>query len=230
MAMNRGNNHAISPKIGDNLILTSSMPLKKSVSSISYCAHFGPSMNPILCDKDLLEINIAGNISVGDVILFKNENDTLIVHRVISLAPEGIRTRGDNNNRDDPLLLPFEKVVGKVVAAWRGHKRRKIQGGPYGRLLAYFFRMRQSLYREAFRMLSIPYKVACRSSLFHKFMPLFQPKIVEFGIENFKLMVHSKMVGYYDNVQGYWIIHPPFKLFINEAKLPRMKTTKKKIQ
>ena len=56
---------------------------------------------------------------MGDVILFVSK-DNLVVHRVVGIASEGISTRGDNNNDDDPGLVAPEKVVGIVVSGLEG--------------------------------------------------------------------------------------------------------------
>ena len=38
------------------------------------------------------------NVEVGDVISFKVDDDTFVTHRVIRITPEGIITKGDENN------------------------------------------------------------------------------------------------------------------------------------
>ena len=72
---------------------------------------------------------------MGDVILFVSK-DNLVVHRVVGIASEGISTRGDNNNDDDPGLVAPEKIVGIVISAWRGQLRRRIYGGRIGQILS----------------------------------------------------------------------------------------------
>ena len=89
-------------------------------------------MNPTIGERDLLEIAPYDKrtIRVGDVILFQPpEGGQPVVHRVVDILPKGIRTCGDNNTHIDPYLLQSTDIIGQVVAAWRGQKRRKIVGG-----------------------------------------------------------------------------------------------------
>ena len=65
------------------------------------------------------------DIHVGDVIIYyySDSSDT-VTHRVIDITNEnGItyyRTKGDNNNAPDTNLVPYDKVVGKVVTILYG--------------------------------------------------------------------------------------------------------------
>ncbi|MCP3858125.1 MAG: hypothetical protein GY704_00590, partial [Phycisphaeraceae bacterium] len=82
------------------------------------CAHTGSSMNPCLCELDLLEVVPYGNrpVKVGDVILFMPPGgDQPIVHRVVDVAPEGILTRGDNSLHKDPWRLTPGDITGRVL-------------------------------------------------------------------------------------------------------------------
>ncbi len=82
----------------------------------------------------------------GDVVFFlPPEGDQPVVHRVVRVTPAGISTRGDNNALDDAFLLQPENVQGKVVAAWRGQRRRRITGGLRGRLINRWFRWQSRL-------------------------------------------------------------------------------------
>ena len=69
------------------------------------------------------------------------------MHRVVRVTPAGIATLGDNNTKEDAMLLPPESIKGQVVAAWRGQKRRKIAGGLQGRLTRRWLRWRRVLDR-----------------------------------------------------------------------------------
>lgn len=59
----------------------------------------------------------AADIQVGDVITFYMAGDTLITHRVVSKDEEagGFTTKGDANNTEDGGLVPYDKVVGRVL-------------------------------------------------------------------------------------------------------------------
>ena len=79
------------------------------------------SMLPEISSGDLIiaEKIDAGQIKVGDVISFfdpAGNGSSVVTHRVIEIVEEnGItkwRTRGDNNNTEDKVLVPFENLVG----------------------------------------------------------------------------------------------------------------------
>ncbi len=102
---------------------------------VGHCAYAGSSMSPTLCEGDLLEIVPRGErpVRTGDVILFLPPGgDQPVVHRVVRLTSQGIRTRGDSGTADDPWLLQPADILGQVVAAWRGERRRKIRGQRVG--------------------------------------------------------------------------------------------------
>ena len=57
------------------------------------------------------------DIRVGDVVVFNSlYGKTSIVHRVVSVAEECVRTKCDNNNNMDHWVLYTEDIIGKVYA------------------------------------------------------------------------------------------------------------------
>ena len=57
----------------------------------------GHSMNPLFKNSDLLQIEPYGNkpIRVGDVIVYcPPQEDKTVIHRVVSIGSNGLRTRG----------------------------------------------------------------------------------------------------------------------------------------
>jgi signal peptidase I len=96
------------------------------------CAFAGQSMLPTLVEGDLLELAEYGSqpVRVGDIICFRSPNDGyLVVHRVLSVCSDRIRTRGDNNARADDRWVCPEEIVGRVITARRGRRRYKILRG-----------------------------------------------------------------------------------------------------
>ena len=68
------------------------------------------------------------SIEVNDVISFRVSDDMLVTHRAVGKTEEGIITKGDENNTDDPEPVTRENYIGKTVFAL-----------PYiGRLLGFF--------------------------------------------------------------------------------------------
>ena len=78
-----------------------------------------PSMTPnikvgdaVLIDKTIK----TDKIKVKDIIAYVNENDIIVVHRVININSDGTYiTKGDYNNTADPVYVKKEQIVGKVI-------------------------------------------------------------------------------------------------------------------
>ncbi len=75
------------------------------------------SMAPLIMPGDLvLTQAFTKNISIGDVIVFiPGSGDKMVVHRVLSVAEDGIRTKGDNANPDN-WRLTQDNIKGKTIS------------------------------------------------------------------------------------------------------------------
>ncbi|MCI0476171.1 MAG: S26 family signal peptidase, partial [Anaerolineales bacterium] len=140
-------------------------------------------MNPTLVEPELLEIQPYANRAprVGDVIYFHAPDERDIVHRVVAILPDGIRTRGDNNPRDDPWLVSPNAIVGRVVAAQRGNARRGICSGRAGIAQLAWLRVWRRVNRRVSRVLHAPYRALARSGIPRKLLPArWRPRVVAF--------------------------------------------------
>lgn len=76
------------------------------------------SMDPVL-DEYTNTIQIApksiDDVHVGDIVSYQTPKGPYI-HRVIEIRNNSIRAKGDNNLVPDPGLIPFENILGVVVA------------------------------------------------------------------------------------------------------------------
>jgi hypothetical protein len=102
-------------------------------SGLRFSAH-GISMTPFIRDGDVVEVQPIGasTIRCGDVVLYRNGGDHVIVHRVIRLDEEDGRTmlvtRGDALAcADGPISR--ELVLGRVVALEREGRPIKVNTG-----------------------------------------------------------------------------------------------------
>jgi signal peptidase I len=191
-----------------------------------FAAYTGPSMNPTLQAPELMEIVPYDGrpVRVGDVIFFRPPHGGLqVVHRIIRVTPEGIRTRGDNNRLDDVHLLQPTDIAGRVVAAWRGQRRRKITGGRIGWLASRWLRWGHVLYDPLLRLLYPVYDVLARRGILAYLLPgRFRPRVVVFqsgGCNHFQLLVGRHAIGHYDARRGRWVIQRPFRLLVDERRL-----------
>ena len=192
-----------------------------------FCAHSGSSMNPTLCELDLLEVLSYAERTprVGDVALFvAPDEEQLVVHRIVRLTHEGPRTRGDNNTIDDPYTLTPPDLIGQVVAAWRGRHRRPIRGGRAGLAHARWVHRRRAAERVLGRLLRPLYRRLAASGLLPLLVPRrLQPRVVRFlvdGEQRLRLLAGCRVVGHYDARREAWRIRRPYRLLVDESALP----------
>lgn len=185
-------------------------------------------MNPILEELDLLEIVPYSDrpVRVGDVILcLPPEGGKPVVHRVVRVTQEGIRTRGDNSTTDDPWLLQPTHITGRVVAAWCGQKRRKIAGGRAGWVLAHLTGWGRAFDQSVSSLLRPIYRSIARCGIVRHVLPTrLRPRVAVFqanGRSYLQLLLGRRVVGRYDARQRQWHIQRPFRLFVDEPALPR---------
>jgi signal peptidase I len=190
---------------------------------LSLCAYRGTSMHPTLYSSDLLEISTydGREIHVGDVIFFLSPHGGKpTVHRVARLMVEGLRTKGDSNNRIDPWVVRQEDVIGQVVRATRGNKRRLIHGGIVGLMWSLGIRG----IKRMKQCLSIFYHLLAQSGLFRRLVPFHkQMRIVALHQKSgraFKLFLGDRLIGNYQPGMAYWQIRRPFRLFVDIESLP----------
>jgi signal peptidase I len=193
---------------------------------VFFCGHLGSSMNPTLSELDMLEIMPSGDMPIraGDIILFLPLGmHQPIAHRVLTVTKEGIRTRGDNNSAEDRWLVKHTEVVGRVVAAWRGYKRRRIPGGWTGLLLASLTRGGRGLFRGARHLLGPIYGWLIRWRIVCRLLPnRLRPRVIIFcanGCSHLQLLLGRRVVGRYDPRRSQWLIKGAFRLLVDEAVL-----------
>ena len=69
------------------------------------------SMEPIFSKDDLIFVKKTDNINIGDIVVYQS-NDSLVVHRVVSIDDDVVITKGDANNIED---ASFDKSAIKGV-------------------------------------------------------------------------------------------------------------------
>jgi signal peptidase I len=104
----------------------------------------GESMRPLFRPGDLIRFVPCRieNLRRGDVIIFiPPGQEERVVHRVVSMGPGGIRTKGDANPYRDAWELLQVDIVGRAVSVERGGRVIPIAGGFAGNLLGAFMRV-----------------------------------------------------------------------------------------
>jgi signal peptidase I len=192
-----------------------------------FAAYVGPSMNPTLREPEIMEIVPCGGSSLrpGDVVFFiPLGSDRPVVHRVVRVTTAGVSTRGDNNAREDHVLLRLEDIRGRVVAAWRGRKRREIAGGFRGRWNGRWQRVRRLMDRGVSPLLHPLYRSLSLRGRVARCLPAsFRPRVVVFrdqGKDRFRLLLGERVIGQYEERERLWRIQRPFRLLVDERTLP----------
>ncbi|UCG66242.1 MAG: S26 family signal peptidase [Deltaproteobacteria bacterium] len=189
--------------------------------------YIGPSMNPIFKPGDRLRIISydQGKIRAGDVVVFISPEDgSKVVHRVISVNSDGIRTRGDNSYHEDAWVLSREHIIGRVVVAQRGNRRHRVFGGPVGQLFAAVLRVIHAIDSGFSSLLHPVYKRLSRSDIFRRWLPGWMKtraiSLIHPAGTELQLLMGRRVVGRWLPGRSRWHIRRPFRLFVDEASLP----------
>jgi signal peptidase len=193
-----------------------------------FAAYVGPSMNPTLREPAMMEIVPYDNtpVRVGDVVLFSPpRSNRPVVHRIARVTPAGLSTLGDNNTREDPCLLQPTDIQGRVVAVWRGQKRRIVAGGLRGRLAVRRLRWLRPPGRGVSRVLHPLYHALSHRGRIARLLPApARPRVVVFHGEDqdqVRVVWGQLVIGRYDTQNHRWQIRRPFRVFVDERALPQ---------
>ena len=192
--------------------------------------YIGTSMKPTLKSGDrLLVIPCDGQeIRRGDVIVFiPPGGDSKIVHRVISVNLDEIKTRGDNSYHEDDWVLRRENILGRVVATQSINRRRRIFGGPLGRLFAVKVRIIRAIDSPVSYLLRPAYNELAKVSIFTRLLPAqMRPRVISLNRgegKELQLLMGRHVIGRSLPGMTRWHIRRPFRLFVDEASLPENK-------
>ena len=81
----------------------------------------GRSMRPFLQGGEILIIEPVGSrrVRVGEIILFRDVQDRLVIHRVVRIEEASVQTQGDALNEPD-LPVEMARIMGKVERVEKG--------------------------------------------------------------------------------------------------------------
>lgn len=201
---------------------------RMKTSKLKSMNYIGSSMNPTLMPGVRLDVSAyqGQKIRKGDVIVFVPPGgDSKIVHRVTSVNSDGIRTRGDNRKHEDDWVLRRENILGRVVATQRNNRRRRILGGPLGRLFALTVRVIRAIDSPLSYLLRPAYSELAKVSIFTRLLPVqMRPRVVSFeqaAGKELQLLMGRRVVGRWLPGMTRWYIRRPFRLFVDEESLPQ---------
>jgi signal peptidase len=187
----------------------------------------GPSMNPTLRPLDVLHVvpYDGGEIRRGDVVVFCPPGSShKVAHRVLSVAPRGVTTRGDNSLVTDTWVLGPDDILGRVTYASRGRKRFTVHGGTAGTLRALGARCLLVMRVGLYSLVRPVYHLLARSGVVRRLVPIgSKTRVVCFkraSGEELQLLWGDRVIATRCCDAGRWNIRPPFRLFIDERTLP----------
>lgn len=188
----------------------------------------GPSMNPTLWAGDGLRVTSYGNarIHIGDVVVFVPPGcEHNVVHRVVSVDSDGVRTRGDNNSDVDPWALRPDDIIGRVVSIQRRNRDITVHGARWGRICALALRMKRRISVLVCRTLRPAHHWFARWGIFRKLLSHHvKTQVLCFRRPNgmdMQLLMGRWVIGRLRPGRERWHIRRPFRLFVDEASLPK---------
>ena len=134
----------------------------------------GQSMHPTFKFSDILQIAPyqGERIRCGDVVIFNSpKNGEKVVHRIVSLDAERIKTAGDNNNKTDEWFLRPCDILGRAVYVRRENKILKVYGGRRGLVYLIFLKAKRVIKRGVIWLLRPPYRWLARIGIFKQILP-----------------------------------------------------------
>ena len=196
--------------------------------TLSDMNYTGSSMNPTLKAGDGINVISYGNrkIFIGDVVVFPHPGSNAnVVHRVVAVDSQGIRTRGDNNINMDPWVLLPDDIIGRVVSAKRNNRNVTIHGRTRGRIIASALRAIKHVNLSVSRILHPFYHWLLKSGIFIKYNRFFpKTRILSFNRpmgKEFQLLMGNRIIGRRHPGRDQWQIARPFRLFVDETSLPK---------
>ncbi len=176
-------------------------------------------MNPTLVAPALLEVRPypPGQAPrLGDVLLFHNPDGLSVVHRLVRRAPQGLKTRGDNNAGEDPYWLPEAAITGQVIGVQSGAARRRVVHG--GRLGLWQARWNWLWHHRAGQALA-----ARLGWLYRRAAAWLAPRLpANWQAQELvvrgpngplrRLVWRGRVIGEFNPQHGQWIIRRPYRL------------------
>ncbi len=151
----------------------------------------------------------------GDVIVY-NSNSVPgmdVVHRIVEKHDDYVEVKGDDNPSGITEKVPFQRVLGRVIAVERkGHRRKPVTGGKYGSLRARFV-SKQGVPRRIFRWW---YSLLRRSGIVRL---LWRPEIETISLATdagsvVRLVSGGKTVGKWCEERKILVLKKPWDLVI----------------
>jgi signal peptidase len=192
-----------------------------------YYSIVGPSMKPTLKPGDLLRVEPYQGAAFkrGDIIVFHPPHEKqLVTHRLVSIRGGELRARGDNNSRPDPWPITPESIIGRVSQAKRKARFRRLASGRAGWAYGALIGGVNGAKRQLFYLGRPAYRWLASRGVLRRLWPFGLPfKIMTVARaegRELKMVLAGRVIGELPPRAHRWRIRPPFRLLIDETKLP----------
>jgi len=190
--------------------------------------YLGSSMYPTLKELDIIEYAPYQGTSPkrGDIIVIQRhkESEKIIIHRVIKVSPDGIRTQGDNSCFLDLWTLQHSEILGYITNVRRKKRIFRIHRGYFGYLgflnkraiarVFIIFRTIANRHFQRFAALKLPARLLSRF-LMSRMLIYYRPNRSET-----QLFLGSRYIGYLQKGKDTWEIKPPYRFIIDPDLVP----------
>ena len=186
----------------------------------------GSSMTPLLREGDVLEVVPYDGATVRrwDVIVYDSPwHDLTVVHRVVRVEPEGIRTRGDANSRMDPYVLAPADIKGRVTLVRRAQGQFSLYPGAYGLAQGWLVKLRQHAYSLLLYFLEPGSRMLMRATRLRRYaLMALRPQLLCFnracGTE-IQLSLGGRVIAKRLPDSAHWQIRHRYRLLVDEKLL-----------
>lgn len=159
----------------------------------------------------------------GDVVVFVSPAQSyLMAHRIVKIDAQGIKTKGDNNPVVDPWVLTADKIIGRVVYAYRGKKKLRIHGGNAGIWWAFFVGLICGMRNGIFSLLKPAYYRLIKMRLVNKlFNRMLRVRFFCINASDFELhlFLGTRFIGRYSSLNKKWYMLKRYEALINKESL-----------
>lgn len=201
----------------------SSLPVINGPDGPMLCITYqGRSMHPQFIKGDKLLFDPDRIIKKGDVVAFfePSGREVIIVHRVIQVYQDSIRTRGDNNSSPDPYVVPLSVVLGVVCYQNRAGILYPVQGGMRGIITTCIHPIRKKVFTRLETIIRPVYLHVAKTGLLvglikHCIIISENSSSSPDGKQIRQLFWKGFLVGYKREDQQEWYVRPPFRLCID---------------
>ena len=184
-------------------------------------------MRPTLNPGDLLRVvpYLGARFKRGDIVVFHPPHEKqLVIHRLVSVRGDEVKARGDNNIRPDPWLIPPESIMGRVSHVQRKSGFRRLASGRVGQMYGVLIGGVNGARRRLFYLGRPVYRWLARRGVLRRLWPFGLPfkvmSITRAEGREFKLVLAGRVIGKLPSHDHRWWIQPPFRLLIDEMRLP----------